>query len=64
MPVLFSSVGAYGHFHPLVPLARALADREQQFVEHRVGLRALPIAERRPYAYRWRDPRVRLMAPR
>jgi UDP:flavonoid glycosyltransferase YjiC (YdhE family) len=24
--VLFSCVAAYGHFHPLVPLARALAD--------------------------------------
>jgi UDP:flavonoid glycosyltransferase YjiC (YdhE family) len=87
MRILFSCVGAYGHFHPLVPLARALADREhevafatssafgerieaggfrffaagltqaeleQQFVQHRSRLRELPIAERRPYAYRWR----------
>lgn len=87
MRILFSCVGAYGHFHPLVPLARALADREhevafatssafgerieaagfrffaagltqaeleQQFTEHRARLRALPIPDRRPYAYRWR----------
>jgi len=26
MRVLFTCVGAYGHFHPLVPLAQALAD--------------------------------------
>jgi UDP:flavonoid glycosyltransferase YjiC (YdhE family) len=30
MRILFSCVGAYGHFHPLVPLARALADREHE----------------------------------
>src|SRR5512141_2996214 len=87
MRILFSCVGAYGHFHPLLPLAHALADREhevafatsaafgerieaggfrffaaglsqaeleQQYVEHRVRLRELPISERRPYAYRSR----------
>ena len=30
MRVLFSTTAAYGHFHPLVPLARAFADGGHQ----------------------------------
>ena len=86
MRILFSCVGAYGHFHPLIPLASALVEREHEVAfatspafgerieaggfrffaagltqaeleedfEHRARLRELPIADRRPYAYRWR----------
>ena len=52
MRVLFSCIAAYGHFHPLVPLARAFADEghdvafatSASFADrvHRAGFDLLP----------------------
>ncbi len=65
MRVLFSCTASDGHFMPLVPLARAFAERgddvvfatagfRERYAPFRARLEEIPFADRRPYAIVWR----------